>query len=615
MPGIVGIFSPDQVLPESKSSFALMCESLRHLSSQRVNSHQYTNLLVGRVDLGIFYTNINPRETNDLIAFIWGELLNPQKERRELLNGACLGQEKIDDIDFLIGLFTKSKSEFATHLRGSFNAFILDKRRKVFTIVNDRFGFRPLYYHCSGNELVFSSEVKAILKYKKIKKVLNPAGLADFFHFGFVTGDKTFFNGIEMFSPSVVATFENRNLKMRKYWSLAFKENGENSKLKESDYVDQLAGVIKDCVKANMEGEFRFGLPLSGGLDSRTIGACIPKEKYPVLTYTWGMPNSLEVQIAKKVTEKLGLEHHNIHRTPEEFVENFEKSVVMTDGMIPGSLPLSNFLFERAFATHVDICLDGMQSICVLQPIGSRPLNDDHIVEQVIFRAPGEALKTVLTDCHYRQFDDFTALSAKQLRESTKVIDPVNKYHYLDITQKQRRLDSFGHVVKRNFVEIRTPLFDYPVMDLIQRIPAALRKHRHIYYKAFCRISPELAKVKHVGTMLPVNVPYWFHIGGRITKGLKFRIYHALHEKTGINYNRHQLSDWGIDYDFWHSESTVVKNFVKRVLASENIKDCEHLNPKGVDEILGAQFTGKKNYADIINRLLTYVIWNKTFLN
>jgi asparagine synthase (glutamine-hydrolysing) len=612
MPGILGIFSSDQAPSENKNSFAIMCESLKHTATQKITSYQYTNLLLGRTDLGIFHTNISPKETNDFVAFIWGELLNPQKERKDILKDFCPEDQNIEDLDFLIGLFTKSESDFASHLRGSFNAFILDKQRKTLTIVNDRFGFRPLYYHTCGNELVFSSEVKAILKYKKIKKVVNPAGLADFFHFGFLTGDKTFFNGIEMFPPSVTVTFDGLNLKMKKYWNLVFIENGQNQS--EDDYVDQLANVIKDCVKSNVEGEFRFGLPLSGGLDSRTIGACIPREKYPIITYTWGMPNSAEVQIAKNITEKLGLEHHSIYRTPEEFVANFEKSVIMTDGMIPGNLPLANFLFEIAFASHVDICLDGIQSICVVQPIRSTSLTDNHIFEQVVSGTPGEVLKTILADFHYIKFDELAMLSAQGLGESTKAIDPINKYHYLDITQKQRRLDSFGHLVKRNFVEVRTPLFDYPIVDLIQRIPPGLRKQRYIYYKAFCRISPELASVKNVGTMVPVNYPYWLQIAGRIKKGLKSRMYNTLYEKAGIDYNRHNLSDWGIDYESWYHESTAVKNFVKNVLASENIKECEHLNPKGVEQILNAQFTGKKNYADIINRLLTYAIWSKQFL-
>jgi asparagine synthase (glutamine-hydrolysing) len=126
-------------------------------------------------------------------------------------------------------------------------------------VANDRFGLRPLYYNHCGNEFVFSSEVKAILKYNGVRKTINPAGLADFFHLGFLTGNKTFFSGIEMLPPSTVLTFESGHLTMKKYWDLAFLE--ESEALTESDYIEQLADVIKDCVRVNMEGGFRFGLP------------------------------------------------------------------------------------------------------------------------------------------------------------------------------------------------------------------------------------------------------------------------------------------------------------------------------------------------------------------
>jgi asparagine synthase (glutamine-hydrolysing) len=613
MPGIVGVFSSDRLSSESEQSFPAMCESLRHTARQKLSGYRYKSLLLGRVDLGIIQINIDQRETEYVIAFIWGELVNPQCERKELLKGTCDTRKNIDDLDFLIGLFSKSKYECATYLRGSFNAFIVDKQRRALTIVSDRFGFRPLYYYSSGNELIFSSEVKAILKHRGIKKVVNPAGIADFFHYGFVTGDKTFFNGIEMFPPGGIAFFEKKQLRIKKYWNLIFTENESAACRKESDYIDELAGAIKDSVKANTVGGFRFGLPLSGGLDSRAIAACIPSDTYPVLIYTWGMPNSREVQIAKKIAESLGLEHHNLRRTPEEFVDNFEKSVIMTDGMISGNLPLGNFLYEGSFAPYVDICLDGMQSICVVHPIRPRPLNKANILEQLTVKLSAESLKTILADSCYHRFNELAAESGEEFKESITALHPINGYQLLDITQKQRRLDNFGVVVKRNFVEVRSPLFDYPVMDVVQRIPPALRKQRYVYYKAFAHISPELAKIRNVVTTVPISSPHWLQLAGRVTKGLKSKVYSTFYEKVGINYDRHKLSDWGIDFGCWYNESEAIKRFMKEVLSSENIRHCEHLNPKGVDQILEAQSTGTKIYTETINRLLTYAIWSKNF--
>jgi len=364
-----------------------------------------------------------------------------------------------------------------------------------------------------------------------------------------------------------------------------------------------------------MEGEYRFGLPLSGGMDSRTIAACIPKEKYPILVYTWGMEHSPEVQTAKRIAETLGLGHHNMHRTPEQFVENFEKSVMMSDGMIIGNLPLGNFLFEEAFMPHVDICLDGMQSICLMYPLGAGTLkNDNEIFEQLIPSISTQTLKTILSENYYKIFNDFVLASKEEIKASTNATHPLNRHHYFDITQNQRRHANFGHLIKRNFVETRTPLFDYPIIDLIQRIPPTLRKQRYIYYKAFCRISPELAKIKDVGTMLPIHYPYWLHILGRIKKGLKVRIYNRIYDKFGIKYNHHNLCDWGIDYDRWYTESTIVRNFVRQTLTDNNIKKHEYLNPDGVRQLLDAQFRGEQNHIEIISRILTHIIWGKTML-
>lgn len=607
MPGIVGIFSPDGVSTGGKASFHSMHKSLRHVSLPVLTRFELPNLLLGRADLGPFRST--PKERGDLIAFMWGEFLNPPMERRELLRDSAFDGIP-DDVDLLIGLFSAKRHDFARYLRGSFNAFVINKHLKTLTIVNDRFGFRPLYYYRAENELIFASEVKAILRYYRMAKTVNPAGLADFFDFGYLTGNKTFFNGIEMCPPATVISFEQGNVTKTKYWNLVF--NDSDNSLKENDYVDQLAQAIKDSVEANTQGDFRFGLPLSGGLDSRTIAACVPKEKYPIRIYTWGMPNSPEVHVAKKVTEKLGLKHFNTHRTPEHLVENFERSVVMTDGMIPGNLPLGNFLFAHAFVSHVDVCLDGMQAICVVAPLGQ--IDRETFFEKIMAPLSRDVLRTILTDCHYKAFTELGILSKRELEKTNTELDPLNRFHYFDVVEKQRRLDAFGCVVKRNFVEVRSPLFDYPIIDVVQGIPPELRKQRYIYHKAFCRISPELARIKNVGTTVPVCYPQWLQNLGRIRKGVKWRMYKALYEKAGINYNRHNLCDWGIDYEYWYYESTAIRNFVRQILASENVKKCEHLNSKGVEQILDAHFAGKGNYTDIINRMLTYVIWSKNFL-
>ncbi len=607
MPGIVGIFSSDG-LHEREHQIHVMSEAMRHRPHQQISVYQSATLLLGRVGAGVLRKNAVPKETDTLIAFLCGELLTPQYERRTILGRSAGEDSLIEDVDFLIALYARDRRNYFRHLRGSFNAFIIDKAEKKLTIINDRFGLRPLFYYRRGAKLVFASEVNGLLRYDGIKKTINLAGLADFFHFGFLLGTKTYFTDIEMLAPGSILTLQDEDLRVQKYWSLTFAQ--ERQKQSEQEYAEQLASAIKESVTANLEGGFHFGLPLSGGLDSRTIAACIPKEQYPVLVYTWGLPDSAEVRIARKVTEKLGLEQHNMQRTPEQFVEHFPEAVMMTDGMIPANLPLANFLFEKAFMPYVDVCLDGLQSISAMWPPVFSVLRKDDVYNSIAPATPKSILQSVLSPHSYKMFDELAAFSLDEITRANDAGDPVNKYHYFDITQNQRRLDSFAHQIKRNFVEIRTPLFDYPIIDVIQAVPSHLRQHRRLYYQAFCRLSPELAKIETVGTSVPVQSPYWLHFLGIVSKGVKRRLYRSL-GKLGISYDRHALSDWGVDYDLWYSDSPVVKEFITKTLTDGAVEHCEHLNAKGIKRIVAAQTAGQENYTEIINRLLTFVVWRR----
>ena len=75
--------------------------------------------------------------------------------------------------------------------------------------MNDRYGPRPHYYAVNNGKLLFAPEVKAILQDKTFKNELNDETVADFFAFGEILGDKTFFKGIEVLPPAPIFTYNN----------------------------------------------------------------------------------------------------------------------------------------------------------------------------------------------------------------------------------------------------------------------------------------------------------------------------------------------------------------------------------------------------------------------
>jgi len=328
--------------------------------------------------------------------------------------------------------------------------------------------------------------------------------------------------------------------------------------------------------------------------------------------WTWGLPDSREVQTAKQVAQKLHLDHNTTHRTPEQFVENFGCAVSMTDGMIPGNLPLANFLFKDSFMNRVDICLDGAQSIGAMYPFRGHALSQENSLIDLLLPSVSEPiLKRVFRDQYYGSIRELAHTSKEQLKASATNVEPINRYQQLEITQKQTRLDFPAHAVKRNFVEIRSPLFDQVVMDVVRTMPSRLRKHRYIYYKAFCRLSPELARIENDGSGFPVSYPYSLHLLGRGKKALMLRLYEGLSRHFNIRGDLNRRYDWGINYDSWYRESASVKRFTSDTLTPANLEVCDYFNTAGIKQILDEQFAGTYNHASMLSRLLTHVIWTQ----
>ena len=198
------------------------------------------------------------------------------------------------------------------------------RRRRRLLVATDRLGLRPLYYSHRGDTIVFASAVRAVLNSGLVGRATDLEAVADFLAFGFVPGAKTLCEGIEVVPPGSLLTFEAGQLRLEKYWELTFEPDARQSAARPNTW-SSWQDAIRSSVEISTTGEFRFGLPLSGGLDSRAIAACIPRTKYPVSVWTWGVAGSREVRTARAVTDALGLEHHSRCRTPEEFVANFQR--------------------------------------------------------------------------------------------------------------------------------------------------------------------------------------------------------------------------------------------------------------------------------------------------
>src|SRR5262249_28319611 len=102
------------------------------------------------------------------------------------------------DTEVLAHLYEEEGRGLAARLKGMFAFAIYDLRRRRLLLGRDRFGIKPLYVATLHDQLVFASEIKAILAVSGCAREIDRQACCDFLGMGYVPEPATGFAGIRM---------------------------------------------------------------------------------------------------------------------------------------------------------------------------------------------------------------------------------------------------------------------------------------------------------------------------------------------------------------------------------------------------------------------------------
>ena len=140
------------------------------------------------------------------------------------------------DTEILIALYEFYGTEMFKHINGMFAFCLYDLKNKKTILARDRFGEKPLYYSLINNQLIFGSELKAIMSYPNLSLEKDFKALGQFLTMGYIPAPRTHFKAIKKLGPSQFLIYNNENsFKIIKYWEL---EHIEESIIKPSHAID-----------------------------------------------------------------------------------------------------------------------------------------------------------------------------------------------------------------------------------------------------------------------------------------------------------------------------------------------------------------------------------------
>src|ERR1700738_3315952 len=365
MCGICGFYDYRDQQPADQQVLGDMLNVLQHRGPDDNGAHFDRGLAMGMRRLSIIDLSGGKQpisnEDGSVVTVFNGEIYNYRSLRQELQSrGHVLATDS--DTEVIVHLYEECREEFVQELRGMFGLAVWDARRRKLLLARDRLGIKPLYYTELGGQLIFASEIKAILQYPGVPRRLNVGGLSSFLSLKYVPAPQTMFEDIYALPPGCALTCDSNGVQVHRYWDLSFakREDGRS----EESYAEQLDALLRECVKLHLVSDVPFGAFLGGGMDSSTIVALMSQFlSEPVKTYSVGFAGDAEayseLPYARLVAKKYQTDHHEVFVRAAPPVDLAEKVTWHLDQPIADEAALANYMVAELASRDVKMVLTG----------------------------------------------------------------------------------------------------------------------------------------------------------------------------------------------------------------------------------------------------------------
>ena len=317
MCGICGIVSDDLYAENRNKVVNSMNEYMKHRGPDYSNSWSDEAASFGHVRLSIIDLSSRghqPMESFDkrYVLSFNGEIYNYKKIRRRLIN-LGIAFKGDSDSEVLINAWAIWGEGIVKKLNGIFAFSIWDRKKKDLYLVRDRFGVKPLFYFHQNKRLIFSSEVKPLIRTNLINKDISYKGLHQYSYFGTTHSGQTLFDEIKQVKPAEILRFNGNTLSSNIFWNI---ENISVVHNKVENIMNNIRTLMESAVKEQLVSDVPVGILLSGGVDSSIVTAYASKHYYGKIdTYSAGFDFEKgvnELPMARKVSSYYNTNHNEL---------------------------------------------------------------------------------------------------------------------------------------------------------------------------------------------------------------------------------------------------------------------------------------------------------------
>ena len=547
MCGIAGIVTRAELTEGDSDLLKRMTRVLNHRGPDGEGYYVDAHAALGHRRLSIIDLDSGKQPMCNEDETVWvtfnGEIYNYLDLRKDLI---AKGHEfkTESDTEVIVHLYEERGADFSTALRGMFAIGLWDKKNRRLILTRDRIGKKPLYYAFVGQTVYFASELKSLLFVPGVARDIDEQAISDYFSLLYVPAPKSIFKSIRKVKPAHSLTIDERGVREQCYWDLDFDGVEEKS---EKAWCEEFIAAYEEAVRLRLRSDVPLGAFLSGGVDSSSVVALMSRingRKVTTCSVGFDEKEYDESAAAAAFAASLDTDHHE-ERVRADALAVIGKLVWHYDEPFADSSAVPTYYVSQAARRHVTVALSGDGGDenfagyrryfhdCLehrarsFLPDGFRrpvfgalgrwyPKLDwapRFLRAQATFRALSyrsvegyfysvsavkpEIKRSILNGDFQQSLGGYDSIGIfDEYYHRPKNADHLSRLQYLDI--KTYLVDDILVKVDRasmaNSLEVRSPLLDHVLMELVARMPSSLKLKgktgKYIFKKALEPILP-----------------------------------------------------------------------------------------------------------------------------
>jgi asparagine synthase (glutamine-hydrolysing) len=255
-------------------------------------------------------------EDGSVIATYNGEIYNFAELRGSLLARGHRFRS-VGDTEVLVHLYEELGPALVSELDGMFAFALYDARHHSLLLARDPAGIKPLvYWHDTRTgDLVFASDLHALLAEPSMPRRMNHRALAQFLHFGYAVHPDSWIENVTQVSPGEWVRWQGGRLTRSRYYAWEYRPDPRLADPARA--LDDLRDRLTASVGSQLVADVPLGGFLSGGLDSSTVlglagRARQSRESLRSFTVKFWVPELDESVRSAAIAAELGTQHSTV---------------------------------------------------------------------------------------------------------------------------------------------------------------------------------------------------------------------------------------------------------------------------------------------------------------